>query len=62
METWCFKCKKKVEMLDPVSRIARNNRKLWEGKCIECEKKVALMAGCVVKKEIGDKSTGSNIK
>lgn len=51
METYCFKCRKKVEIIDPVDRVARNNRRLWEGKCIECDSKVALMAGCAVKKE-----------
>lgn len=46
-ETWCFKCKKKSEIIDPVERITANNRLRWVGKCIECDGNLSLMGGVV---------------
>lgn len=44
-ECYCFRCKKKSEMVDPVEGITANNRILWKGKCIECDGNLALMGG-----------------
>ena len=35
----------KREIIDPKFRKTKNNRKLCEGICVECEGKVALMGG-----------------
>jgi hypothetical protein len=43
--TYCFRCRGKREIIDPKFRTTKNNRKLYEGTCIECEGKVALMGG-----------------
>lgn len=33
------------EIIDPLYGVTRNNRKIYKGKCVECEGKVALMGG-----------------
>lgn len=46
-ETWCFKCRGKREIINPIKKKTKNNRKLTVGICGECEGKVALMGGYV---------------
>ena len=41
--TWCFRCKGKKAIINPTERVTKNNRKLYEGKCEECEGNLALM-------------------
>lgn len=33
------------EIIDPLYGVTRNNRKIYKGKCVECDGKVALMGG-----------------
>lgn len=43
LESYCFRCKTKREIVDPIQRITANKRKLLEGNCIECGGKIARM-------------------
>lgn len=43
--TYCFRCHGKRDIIDPKSRVTKNNRILWEGTCDECEGRLALMSG-----------------
>lgn len=60
MLTFCFRCRGKREIIDPKWRVTRNNRKLCEGKCIECEGKLALMSGYATLPGIGTNITNDN--
>jgi predicted SprT family Zn-dependent metalloprotease len=43
--TYCFKCKGKREILDPIEGVTKNNRKKYAGRCEECDGKIVLMGG-----------------
>jgi hypothetical protein len=45
LETWCFRCKGKRDIINPVFGTTANNRKICKGICVECEGKVSLMGG-----------------
>ena len=41
LDTYCMKCKKKVEMREPKEEVTRNNRPIAKGICPECGGRVA---------------------
>ncbi len=41
-KAYCVKCKEKKEMVDPVSRTAKNGRPMLQGTCPVCGSKLSL--------------------
>ncbi len=44
-EGYCVKCKKKVEMKDPVESTTKKGTKIAKGKCPNCNTTVCRMGG-----------------
>lgn len=45
LQGYCFKCKGNKEIIDEKWSKTQNKRKLCQGKCIECNGKIARMCG-----------------
>lgn len=41
----CMKCRKQVEIKDPVESVTKNNMKIVKGKCPECGTNVSRIIG-----------------
>ena len=45
MEAYCIKCKKKVEIKNPMQVVFKNKAKAMKGTCIHCGTSVFRMGG-----------------